>query len=117
MLWCQTNVNPLAEWLGSGGKTVSYEQAQSRAIVCQSCSENCAPRWWEISHDSIASCIRQILELKAGMKLKVSNEDSLHMCRACGCCIRLKVWTPLSHIVEHSDTSKLPDHCWVRRES
>jgi len=49
--------------------------------------------------------------------MAVANEDKLNMCRVCGCCIRLKVWTPLHHIIENTpDTGKFPEHCWIRTE-
>lgn len=110
-------MNPLLDWLGDGGKPVTLALAQSRAWVCETCPENRAPRWWELAKDPVADCIRSSLEVKNGMSMAVANEEKLSMCRVCGCCIRLKVWTPLRHIIDHTpDTGKFPEHCWIRTE-
>lgn len=109
-------MNPLLDWLGSGGIPVAKELAESRAIVCETCPENRAPKWWEWAKNPIADCIRERLEVKTAMQLRVSNEDGLNMCRVCGCCIRLKVWTPLERILPNVDVSEFPEYCWIRRE-
>ena len=110
-------MNPLIEWLGEGGVPVAQELAESRSKACEACPENRAPRWWEIALDPIAYCILRLLEVKNAMNLVVANEDKLHMCRVCGCCNRLKIWTPLSHIVKHDAPEKFHVNCWIRRES
>jgi len=109
-------VNPLLDWLGDGGKAVEHSLAESRSKVCETCPENRAPLWWEWALDPIADCIRNRLEVKNQMNMRVTNEERLNMCRVCGCCLRLKVHTPLRHIVDNTDREKFPAHCWIRSE-
>ena len=108
----------LSEWLGSGGAPVSPELAQERANVCLKCPENRAPNWWHLHNDAIAMAIRRMLQLKSAIGFHVNSEESLHMCRKCGCCIRLKVHCPIKHIKEHAptDLNTYPAHCWIRKE-
>lgn len=112
-------MNPLVEWLGSGGEVVDASRAIGRANICEQCPLNIPGKWWEIAKDAIADTIRACLEVKQAMKLSVPNEESLFMCRGCGCNIRLKVWTPLKHIkgnLTSEQARKLVDHCWIRTE-
>jgi len=106
-------VNPLLDWLGSGGQPVVPELAQARASICETCVENRAPRWWEVVKDPVADCILELLEVKTAMNLRVENEEKVNMCRVCGCCIRLKVWVPIQHVSQNKE--KFPEHCWIRR--
>jgi hypothetical protein len=43
----------------------------------------------------------------------------LGMCRVCGCCLPLKVWTPAAVLKRHVTPKQLnnaPSFCWMRRE-
>ena len=115
----------LADWLGSGGETVSQIHAEHRADACvhgnggQPCPLNKEPGWWDRVKSAIASTIRRQLELKQQLNLHVSSEDGLAMCAACGCCLKLKVWTPIEHIKAHTppeNIAKTPGYCWMRIE-
>jgi len=109
----------LQDWLGEGGEPVSHELAAARAKICETCPENSHPLWWEHTKDIIADIIKKQLELKHVMQLRVPNEDFLHMCRQCGCCVRLKVHTPMEYIRKHTLKRQLeafPEHCWQRNE-
>jgi hypothetical protein len=112
-------MNPLIEWLGSGGHPVDRAEAERRAAICTTCPLNVAPLWWEqMLKDPIAEAMRITLEIKNKMNLTVDNEDSLHVCRACGCCTRLKVWSPLAIIKEHTPKSvNFPPHCWINQNT
>lgn len=80
---------------------------------------NKAPKWWETAKEVIANWIRKELEIKSHMNLRVGAEERLHMCAACGCCLRLKVWTPRQHIRDHitkKQLEKAPEYCWMRKE-
>ena len=115
-----SGVGILTEWLGSGGEPVSQAQADLRAYVCQYCPMNTAPNWWErVLADPIAETIRRHLEAKAIARLEVPNESKLHMCSACGCCVKLKVWCPIKHVADHTPRSvyeQYPAACWVKEE-
>lgn len=109
----------LADWLGAGGGPVDNALAESRAAICRSCPENSHPRWWESHNNAIALAMREMLELKNEIGYSVSQEDKLHLCRACGCCLKLKVHVPIEHIKAHTlpdAVDKYPDHCWIRNE-
>jgi hypothetical protein len=115
----------LKDWLGEGGKTVDPVQADIRAHVCyngnngEPCPRNKEPNWWERVKSAIALTIRDQLELKSRMQLKVHREESIHMCSACGCCLKLKVWTPIEHIKSHLSVeqfNRTVPYCWMRKE-
>lgn len=109
----------LADWLGSN-EPMSQHTAEMRAAICVECPLNMSPNWWEKHVDEpIAQTIKSQLELKNRMEMKTSQDDSLHMCRVCGCCNRLKVWTPIRHIQEHMPAGQLenyPHTCWIPPE-
>ena len=111
----------LREWLGDGGKPVDMLLAESRAKVCIECPLNVAPKWWEkaLTH-TVAIAIREMLEAKQGLNLKLPNEDKLSMCKICGCCTILKVLTPIEHILSQTEPDQLngyPEHCWIKTET
>ncbi len=118
----------LHDWLGAGGDAVHNKVAAMRAQHCivgnngQPCPHNIAPNWWNLLANFktiVAQYIRGQLNLKEGMNLTVADEEHLHMCSMCGCCLKLKVHVPMSHIREHTpaDTiKKMPDFCWIKKE-
>lgn len=116
----------LADWLGEGGHPVSQMRADHRAYACNHgnkdhpCPYNTAPNWWDKFKSAIATTIRAELELKNHLELKAQEEDRLAMCSVCGCCLKLKVWTPLNHIKAHTPAETIgraPVYCWMRTES
>jgi hypothetical protein len=123
-LW--TGAQLLYDWLGDGG-AVSPMVAEFRAQRCISgnngepCPNNVQPRSWE-KHltDPVAQAIRRQLELKHGMNLHLPDEDKLAMCKICGCCNALLVWTPTKHLREHHlknhSIDTYPKFCWKRKE-
>lgn len=115
----------LADWLGDGGFHVEQAEADIRASACykgyfgKPCPNNKEPNWWEKFKTSIAMTIRKQLSLKSRLKLKAHREDEIHMCSICGCCLKLKVWTPIEHIKKHTSAEMLqryPFFCWQRME-
>ncbi len=120
-----TGLAALRDWLGDSGDPVHPLVAEMRAERCvhgnngQPCPLNKAPRWWELAKEKAAQWIRKEIELKSHMNLRVSQEDGLGMCAACGCCIPLKVWAPGSVVKSHltqNQLDKTPDFCWMRKE-
>jgi len=107
----------LYDWIGSGGVPVSKEVAQKRANTCNSCDFNDKGNGLT---DSIADAIKEQLELKNHLRLKIGGERRLQTCQACSCVLRLKIWVPISTI-NHSYSKeelieKFPAHCWQRKE-
>ncbi len=120
-----TGLAALRDWLGDSGDPVHPLVAEMRAERCvhgnngQPCPLNKARRWWEAAKETAAKWIRKEIELKSHMNLRVSQEDSLGMCKACGCCLPLKVWAPRSVVREHTTqkiVDKTPSFCWIRRD-
>lgn len=110
----------LVDWLGKGGDVVPKRLADKRARTCAYCEYNGQPLWWEKSKDTVAQWIRAQLEIKHDMKLKAAREGDLNICQVCGCCLRLKVWVPTSHIVENTSVKTMkefPEWCWIAREA
>jgi hypothetical protein len=111
----------LTSWLEDGGQVVAAELAQKRGEVCAKCPLNVAGLWWEkYSKEPIAATIKLWLERKNEMQLGVPSEENLFMCKACGCCVRLKIWEPLKYITAHTEQSvmdKYDSNCWIKTES
>lgn len=115
----------LNDWIGDGGEPVSQAQADFRADAClhgnggSPCPLNVEKNWWDKVKDAIAETIRAELELKNRIQLHATGENDLFMCRPCGCCLRLKVWTPIKHIQKHLPKEALdsmPSFCWQKNE-
>lgn len=115
----------LRDWLGDGCEPVSRFHAEYRSLPCvkgqagEPCQFNTAPNWWDEVKDAIAETIRSELELKKQLELHVTEEPNLHMCKICGCCLKLKVWTPIQYIKAHTspeNIERMPAFCWQRRE-
>jgi len=115
----------LRDWLGEGTSPVSEIKALHRACVCASgnqgkpCPLNLEPNWWDRVKSMIANTIKMELEMKQHLKLETCLDESLSMCGACGCCLRLKIWTPIEHIKAHlspENLAKTPEFCWMRKE-
>lgn len=120
-----TGVAILRDWWGDGLHHVRQEIADHRAKTCVAgdngnvCSHNRAPEWWEHHKSAIADAIKSQLEVKARLKLSTPFDASLAMCDKCGCCMKVKVWTPIEHIAAHASlhqVAKLPSFCWQRIE-
>lgn len=117
-------IDLLSDWLGTG-QPVGQIVAELRSERCavgndgKPCPLNVAPNWWDRVKSEIADWIRHELELKNKLMLSVPQEHNLHMCKACGCCLRLKVWTPAIHLRGHVSEKQIeqtPSYCWMRKE-
>src|SRR5260221_12430720 len=108
----------LDDWLGDGGLPVSLPQAEARAFICKSCPLNVSPNWWhKFFMDPIARAICQTISIKNQIELKLSSEEEVHMCKGCGCAIKLKVHVPIKHIkAHHKPEHKYDERCWVTKE-
>lgn len=115
----------LKDWLGDGGEPVSSSVAEKRSMACvmgnggTHCPKNVEPNWWERVKNKIALAIREQLAVKHQLGLFVSKENEIHMCRICGCCLKLKVWTPIEYVKKHltdEEIKDLPHWCWMKTE-
>jgi len=107
----------LTEWLGSGGIVVDPITAQDRAGTCLNCPKN-NPGWK--APEAIAAKIKEQLELKNQMNLKVTGERSLGTCDVCLCALRLKAWVPIGQLTKYmtpDQFAEYPAHCWIRTET
>lgn len=72
---------------------------------------------WESIKGKIADHVKQQIELKNSMQMRVDGEKSLGICDACGCVLRLKVWVPIQHIKDNTeDDTEFADGCWIMSE-
>jgi len=106
------------DWLGSGLSPVPQELAERRAITCSRCSKNQDGDFWQRIAAVTANNIKKVMAIRTDMKLSTTLDDKLHSCTACDCFLKLKVHTPLSHIIEHTSENVMKDldeNCWIRR--
>lgn len=105
----------LTEWLGEGGHTVGRDLAQERANICLDCPQNM--KEWPIL-ETVADKVKQIVQVKNHLQLRVSGERRLHVCSGCSCALRTKIWLPLEKILpEPEERRKFDKSCWLLNES
>ena len=110
----------MLDWLGSGGKAVDPALAEKRAGICADCPQNGADDWKTYFTQPIADKIRTQLEIKADLQLRTTYDDRLRVCSACDCPLKLKVHTPMEHILAHTseDTkTRLDPRCWILKST
>lgn len=109
----------LLEWLGSGGQGVDGALATKRAENCALCPQNGKGDWTTYFTAPAAAIIRRQLHQKDGLKLTTPLDDSLGVCKACSCPLKLKVHVPLAHITAHTRPevlTRLDPRCWMLLE-
>jgi len=105
----------LSDWIGEGGHVVDKELAQQRADTCLKCPKH--TKEWSLA-EPVANAIKEQLEVKKHLSLRVQGEKSLHICSVCSCVCRLKVWLPIERVVpEASEMKDFPMTCWLRTET
>jgi hypothetical protein len=105
----------ITAWLGSGGQTVTQRHAQQRADVCLKCPMNVSSF---LPTKAIAIAVKNQLEIKSKLQLRVIGEKSLQTCRGCGCILRLKIWIPLENLgIKDGELDNFVPECWMRKES
>ncbi len=83
------------------------------------CSNNVEPNWWNRIKSAIADVICDQLSLKHRFSVSTKFDEGLHMCKSCGCCLKLKVHTPIAHIKDNTSQAaidSMPDYCWMKKE-
>lgn len=104
-----------SSWLGDGGQPVPVPLANARAAICLHCPLNSSKAWESIAGDVMSWALR-VNRFKEQMHLHSDEEKKLHICDACSCVLRLKVWVPLEHVVETTPLEKLDQKCWILAE-
>lgn len=111
-------VGLLLEWLGSGGKPVEQSVADGRAAICAGCPKNDGGDFTAFFTEPIAARIRTQLEIRNDLQLRTPYDEKLTVCSACDCPLKLKVWTPMDHILGHTSDevkTKLDPRCWITK--
>lgn len=113
----------LTEYLDSGDPVVGLGLAIKRATVCSGCPANEAgdlTKWFTVP---ASEYIRRQLEKAQARKLETPRDDDLHICTACSCPLKLKIWIPIEWIrknkIEGQDQKMrlANDQCWVLNEA
>lgn len=116
----------LADWIGHGLNPVNAATAQHRSDICTGrttgnpCKNNRDDAFMSSITAPTADFIRQQMEQKAELKLRVEGEEKLKTCSTCLCDLKLKVWTPAKTIVDRTPDSmfekfksEAPANCWM----
>jgi hypothetical protein len=90
-----TRSKVLEEWLGDGAIPVPQQEANQRALICETCPNNKPVNGLTTA---AAKTIEKWVAIKNRRKLFVPNEDKLFFCHACLCKLSLKVHVPHVHI-------------------
>jgi len=109
----------LKDWLGAGGQAVPPAKSETRAGVCTVCPQNQPGNLLALFTQPVAERIKAQLAMKQDLSLTTSYDDKLEVCQACACPLKLKVHTPLEHILAHLPAEvreKLDPSCWILKE-
>ena len=106
----------LIDWLGNGAKPVEQALADSRAATCSDCPKNDGGDFTRYFTEFVANKIRTQLEIRGDLQLRTPSDESLTVCSACDCPLKLKVWVPIEHVMLHTPDdvrAKLDPRCWI----
>lgn len=117
----RAGIGLMIDWLGDGLKSVDQERANQRATVCATCEFNQRATLLEqLTTNPAAAGIKSLLEERVEMKLSTPHDEGLQMCKKCDCVLKLKVFTPFKHVLEHTSKEvmdSLPSFCWIKSEA
>jgi hypothetical protein len=106
----------LSEWWGEGGKPVLRQVANERAKICADCPQNGSGGLLAVFTVEAAAKIQHSFEELNDQKMATPHDERLGVCKACDCPLRLKVWTPMVHILKNmpaDQKNKLDPKCWI----
>lgn len=109
----------IVEWIAGGSRVVDPEQATHRAKTCVSCSFNKPGDLTNFFDRATSEMIKKYIQSKSDIKLTTRFDLELGVCDACYCPLKLKVWSPLEHILNHMAPyveDELAPQCWIRAE-
>lgn len=115
-----TGIAVLLDWLGQGGKPVDPLQAEARAGTCAACPHNKPDDLTAVFTVPASELIRKQLAIKNDLKIATPYDEKLGICELCACPLKLKVHTPIVHILKRLPQevlAKLPDFCWIAQEA
>ena len=106
----------IIEWFGSRMDTVPTCEAERRSLVCSTCPLNRHSTWREAFGEYATTLIGIRHWLRHSGKF-TSRDWQLHVCDACNCPMRIKIWCPLdiikNNMTEETKT-KLHSQCWMK---
>lgn len=107
------------DWFGDG-RPVEPAIAEKRASICVTCPQMQKAdikTWFQrIAAQEIFAIFNALNDLD----LKTQHDEKLHVCKACDCPMKAKVWVPLSFIKKHMEptaVAKLDARCWIHHET
>ena len=111
----------LIEWLDDGEKPVDRDLAQSRASTCMECPKNEKGGWTRWFTVPASELIKRQVEKAQSLSMSTVHDESLHMCTACMCPLKLKVHVGVDWILKRlsphqREGLKEGKDCWILRE-
>jgi hypothetical protein len=111
-----TGAKSLIEWFGDSLLPVSHGEAERRAQICSKCVNNQHVGWFERwgEHAGVVMGINWWLKRRG---CDTVYDHKLHVCSACDCPMKVKVWCPDNIIKNHMSNeakSKLTPECWLK---
>ncbi len=83
------------EWDIEGGRLVPQELANSRAAICEPCSENGSAVLTDWFTGPAAELIQKKLEARNNLKIYTNSDPLLGTCKCCKCPLKLAVHIPI----------------------
>lgn len=111
----------IVDWFQSGGDPVDQELAERRAATCVACPKNVQGAWYtEAPAELLKSVIEawQTIKGRKDFTFSTAQGDNLKSCAVCRCLMRVKVFTPLQHILDKTSPaimSEFPGNCWIAK--
>lgn len=110
----------ILDWIQAGGNPEPQELAERRASICVNCPRNVPGAWYtEAPAQLLREAIKGWQALKgSSFPFETSQGDKLKSCDVCKCLMRLKVFCPLTHILQNTKPeimSAFPGHCWIAK--
>jgi len=111
----------LIEWLDEGEKPVDRDLATARAATCAACPKNEKGDWTKWFVLPAAELIRRQVEKAQSLSMSTVHDESLNMCTACMCPLKLKVHVGVGWILKRltahqREGLKQGKDCWILRE-
>lgn len=110
----------ILDWIQAGGDPEPQELAEQRAATCVACPRNVQGAWYtEAPAELLKAAIEDWQRLKGRkFEFQTVQGDRLKSCDVCKCLMRLKVFTPMTHILQRTSAdimAEFPPNCWIKR--
>ena len=106
----------IADWFGEGMNPVEPTEANRRALVCASCPLN----KFKPAEEHFSGFAHTVIGIRRWLKERGCRTDldwKLHVCEACSCPMRVKIWVPLEVLLRRMNPeskAKLHSGCWMK---